>query len=56
MSRWGLQQSGQFDKRDFLFSKLVNNEKLKLLPILYDGKLRNHIKYTFYFDSIKSKY
>ena len=56
MSRWGLQQSGQFDKRDFLFSKLVNNEKLKLLPILYDGKLRNHIKYTFYIDTIKNKH
>jgi hypothetical protein len=55
MSRWGLQQSGQFDKRDFLFSKLVNNEKLKLLPILYDGKLRNHIKYTFFIDAIQTK-
>ena len=31
MSRWGLQQSGQFDKRDFLFSKLVNNERKKFI-------------------------
>lgn len=55
MSRGIYKPSGQFDKRDFLFSKLMNNEKLKLLPILYDGKLRNHIKYTFYFDSIQTK-
>jgi len=43
MSRWGLQQSGQFGKRDFLFSKLVNNEEVRQIAVDILRKVGHHL-------------